>query len=340
MSPIDAAANPVLVEVTRGPAVESRHRGAAVVVDAGGGIVAAWGDVETPVFPRSAVKSLQAICLVETGAADRFCLGETELALSCASHTGQERHVTAVAAWLGTIGLAVGDLECGAQRPVDRDAATALLLAGQTPGRAHNNCSGKHVGILTTVVHMKENTRGYRHADHPAQVRIRDTIADMADWDLGEAPYGIDGCGIPTYAMPLVALARAGARFARPTRQSPVRADACTRLAAAMRAQPLMVRGNGSFDSHLLSRAPGRFIAKTGAEGVYFAAVPERGLGIALKIDDGTTRASQAALAFLLVYLGLIERAMLPLLLGGMTPIPNTLGDVIGEVRAAAGWLP
>jgi len=340
VSQIEASANPVLVEVTRGPAVESQHRGAAVVVDAGGGIVAAWGDVETPIFTRSAVKPLQAICLIETGAADRYCLGEMELALSCASHTGQERHIIAVTEWLSSIGLAIGDLECGPQRPIDRDSAAVLLLAGQTPDPAHNNCSGKHAGILTTAMHMSERTHGYCHADHPAQVRIRDAISDMADWDLSAAPCGIDGCSMPTYALPLVALAHAGARFARPTRQSPARADACVRLAMAMRAQPLMVRGYGSFDSHLLLRAPGRFIAKTGAEGVYFVAVPERGLGIALKIDDGTTRASQAALAFLLAHLGLIERAMLPLLLGGMTPIPNTLGDVVGEVRAAASWLP
>lgn len=340
MSRIEVAANPVLVEVTRGPASESRHRGAAVVVDAGGGIVASWGDVETPVFPRSAVKPLQALCLIESGAADRFGLGEAELALSCASHTGQERHVTAVAAWLRAIGLDAHDLECGPHRPIDRDSATALLIAGETPGREHNNCSGKHAGILTTVVHMKEKTAGYRHPEHPAQVRIRDTMAEMADYDLANAAYGVDGCGIPTYAIPLAAMARAAARFARPVRQSPVRAEACQRLASAMRAQPLLVRGNGSFDSHLLSRAPGRCIAKTGAEGVYFAAVPERGLGVALKIDDGTTRAAQAALAFLLTHLGVIDRAMLPLLLGGMTPIPNSRGDIVGEVRAAEGWLP
>lgn len=338
MADFNVVANPVLIEVTRGPAVECRHRGAVAVADSGGAVIAAWGDVEAPVFPRSAVKPLQAIALVETGAAERFGLGSRELALACASHIGQERHTAAVTAWLERLGLGPADLECGPHMPIDRDTAADMVRSGTGPGREHNNCSGKHAGILTTVRHMGEPTAGYRLPDHPAQGRLRDLLGALSGADLETAPCGIDGCGIPTYAVPLSGLARAAARFARPDGLGAAREGACRSLAAAMRAHPYLVRGDGGFDTNILARATGSFIVKTGAEGVYLAADPERGLGIAVKIDDGASRASQAALTFVLRHLGIIPDALVPVLLGGRTPARNTRGEAVGAVRPASGW--
>ena len=335
-----ATADPVLIEATRGSLIESRHRGAAAVVDAQGALVAAWGDIDRMIYPRSAIKPLQALPLVESGAADRFGLTQRELALACASHLGEGLHVQAVAAWLARAGLAADDLECGPHTPVNAGAAADLVRAGEQPSRLHNNCSGKHTGVLTTLRHQRLPTAGYRHADHPAQRRIRDAIGEMADHDMTDAPWGIDGCAMPNYALPLVALARAAARFARPPEGlGSVRSDACRRLAAAMRAEPLYVGGHGRFDSLVMAQVPGRFVVKTGAEGVYFAADPDRGLGIALKIDDGATRASVTAIAHLLAHFGILDKSQLPGLLAGVTPLTNTRGETVGILRPAPGWL-
>jgi len=332
------SANVLMVEATRGALVESLHRGAAAVVDGDGALITAWGDVDRPVYPRSAVKPLQALPLVESGAADRFGLSRRELALACASHLGESLHVQAVGAWLSRLDLAPDDLECGPHMPVNNEAAAELIRAGQQPGRLHNNCSGKHTGVLTTLRHEGLATAGYRHPDHPAQQRIRDVIGEMAEHEMSDAPWGIDGCAMPNYALPLAALARAAARFARPDRLGPVRAEACRRLAAAMRAEPLFVGGHGRFDSLVMATAPGRFVVKTGAEGVYIAADPDSGLGIALKIDDGATRASVVAIAHLLVHVGIVERALLPGLLARFTPLTNTRGEEVGVLRPAPGW--
>jgi L-asparaginase II len=309
------------------------------VVGADSTLLAAWGDIERPIYPRSAVKPLQALPLIESGAADRFGLTQRELALACASHLGEGMHVQAVAAWLARLGLTPDDLECGPHMPINAEAAAGLIRSGKQPEPLHNNCSGKHTGVLTTLRHQGLATADYRLEDHPAQRRIRDTIGEMAAHDMTDAPWGVDGCAMPNYALPLVALARAAARFARPEGLGAVRAEACRRLAAAMRAEPLYVGGHGRFDSLIMGRTPGRFVVKTGAEGVYFAADPERGLGIALKIDDGTSRAAVLAVAHLLAHFGIVERSVLPGLLASLTPIANTRGEAVGVLRPAAGWL-
>ncbi len=223
--PPEHGTDPVLVEVTRGPVVESRHRGAIAVCRPSGQLVAAWGEVGRPVFPRSAVKPLQALPLVESGAADRFGLSDRELALACASHSGEARHVGLVAAWLAGLDLSEADLECGAHPPGNEAAARDLVLQGCQASPLHNNCSGKHAGMLTTARHLGEPTRGYIAADHPVQRRIAQVLAELADSPAALTPVGTDGCGIPTLALPLAGIATAMARMAttRPALPRPAR---------------------------------------------------------------------------------------------------------------------
>lgn len=329
--------SPVLVEVTRGTLVESRHRGAAVVTDAAGAIVMAWGDIERPIYARSAVKPLQALALVESGAADAFALTPRELALACGSHHGEEAHIATLTAWLARIGLGADDLACGAHPPVDPAAARALVLSGAAPSALHNNCAGKHTGFLTTARHLGEPVAGYIDQDHPVQRRVAAVLAEMTGLDLTHAPRGIDGCGIPVIALPLSGLARAMARMGDPHRLASARAAAARRLLDAMAAEPLMVSGSTGFATALLRVAGARVRAKPGAEGVYAASLPQLGLGLALKIDDGAPRACEVALAAILQRLGVLDEAACAALGGrARPPIRNVSGAAVGEIRPAA----
>ncbi|MEO5374031.1 MAG: asparaginase [Alphaproteobacteria bacterium] len=325
-SPVGAV-NPVLVEVLRGGTLESRHRGAAVVVNAAGAVIAAWGDVERPVFPRSAAKPLQALALVESGAADHFALGVDEIALACASHSGTPRHTIAVDSWLRRIGLGPEDLECGAHEPSDPVSAHALTRAGQAAVAVHNNCSGKHAGFLTLARHLAVPTAGYIQPDHPVQVRVAATIGDLIGCDMTTLPCGVDGCGIPAFAWPLRALAHGLARLAAPG--TGVRGEAARRLVQAMAAHPFLVGGPGRFDTEVMTAIPG-LVVKGGAEGVETALLPDRGLGIAVKIDDGASRAAEVALAAVLHGLGVTGIA--PWL---DRPLLNVAGREVGRIRSA-----
>ncbi len=329
-------ANPVLVEITRGDCVESVHRGAAVVVDAKGTVLASWGDVARPVYARSAIKPLQALTLVESGAAERFALGDAELALACASHFGEAVHVGCVRRWLARIGLDEQQLECGAHAPRSRHAWTQLVRTGAPVTPAHNNCSGKHVGMLTTAVHLGEPTRGYISPDHPVQRRIRRMLEDMTDCDLSAAPVGVDGCGIPVVGISLAATALAMARFGAPSGLPAKRASAARRLRRAMARAPHMVAGEGGFCTIIVQRAGGGVLVKTGAEGVFTAVVPGRELGLALKIDDGAGRAAEVAVAALLAQWS----ALSPSVFDGwlVRPHTNVAGREVGVWRPAAEW--
>ncbi len=241
------AAAPVLAEVLRGNAVESRRRGSFAVVDAAGRVVSSAGPIEALVFPRSAVKPLQALPLIESGAVERLSLSRKEIALACASHRGEPAHVDAVRSWLAAAGLDADALECGAHPPLGGAAAAALVRQGVAPSPLHNNCSGKHAGFLCTAVHLGENPRGYIQADHPVQRRVTAALAEMTGADLVAAPCGCDGCGIPTYAMPLRAVARGMARMADTAGLGPERARAAAVILDAMAAEPFFVEGTASF---------------------------------------------------------------------------------------------
>ncbi|MDR3438691.1 asparaginase [Telmatospirillum sp.] len=331
--------DPVLVEVTRGTLVESVHRGAAVVCGADGVLLSAWGDIERAVFPRSAVKPLQALPLLETGAAEHFALSEAELALACASHSGQDVHVRGVRAWLDRLGLSEADLECGSHPPLSPEAARALTLSGRTPSPVHNNCSGKHCGMLTTARHMREPTRGYIAADHPVQQRIAQVLGEMTDCMPQHTPSATDGCGIPTFALPLSAVALAMARLAAPDGLGPVRGQAASKILAAMTVHPDLVAGDGRLTTLVMRAVPG-LILKGGAEGVYAAVVPGKRLGIALKIDDGAGRAAEVAILALLRHLGVLSGAEEDSLAECSAPaVCNIAGQPVGVVRAAPEWL-
>ncbi len=326
--------NPVLVEVCRGGRTESRHRGACAVVAANGTLLRAWGDVERPVFPRSAIKPVQALSLIETGAADHFNLDGQEIALACASHNGEEYHHRRVLDWLARIGLSERDLECGPQDSIDPEVTAGRHRHHVTAGAAMNNCSGKHAGFLTTALHMGEPVAGYIRPDHPVQQRVTRIIEAMAGVSLSSSSLrGIDGCGIPTFALPLAALARAMAGMLADDLPEP-RRRAAARILGAMAAHPHCIAGTGRFDTRIIRQSGGRILTKTGAEGVHIAMIPAAGLAVALKIDDGARRASETAMITVLSGLGLLDDGMQEGLADLLEPeLRNTLNEPVGRIR-------
>ena len=289
--------NPVLVEVFRGALVESRHHGAVAVVDADGATVLALGDVAQPVYPRSAVKMIQALPLVESGAAERYGFGDTEIALACASHGGELAQVEVANRMLACAGLDAAALECGAHWPLYQPAAQALARSGGAPSALHNNCSGKHAGFLCVACAAGVDHRGYVAADHLVQREVRAAVEGLTGVGLGADVCGIDGCSIPTWGVPLERLAFAFARFGTGGQMGQKRANAAARIRAACAAQPYYVAGSGRFCSETMKCFGARVLVKTGAEGVFCSALPEQGIGIALKCDDGATRAAEVAMA-------------------------------------------
>ncbi|SOB97195.1 asparaginase [Stappia indica] len=329
--------NPVLVEVLRGDAVESRHRGAIAVVDAAGHVVAALGDHQRPVFPRSAVKALQALPLVESGAAEALDFNDAELALACSSHNGEEVHVNAARVMLMKAGLDEDALECGSQWPRRMEDVAVLHRTDATPCPLHNNCSGKHAGFLGLARTLGAPTRGYVEPDHPVQLEARAAIEQMAGIDLSAMPRGTDGCSIPTYAMPLAPLARAFACFGTGEGLEPLRAQAAERLYNACVDHPFMIAGTGRFCTEVMGALGGRVFVKTGAEGVFVAAIPELGFGIALKCDDGATRASETMMAAVIdALLELNEDEATALRPWLAPPLTNWTGRPVGSIHAVA----
>ncbi|RWD89910.1 asparaginase [Mesorhizobium sp.] len=329
--------NPVLVEVLRGAVVESAHRGAVSVFDADGKAVLEIGDTARPVFPRSAVKAIQALPLVESGAADAYGFGDRELALACASHSGEPAHVELAAAMLAKAGLDKTALECGAHWPSNHDATIALARIGNVPNALHNNCSGKHAGFLCTCVHSGIAHGGYVKAGHALQEMVRDAMQSVtgAAHDVGHS--ATDGCSIPTYAVPLKSFALGFARMATGRGFAPERAKAAKRLLSACMAEPFLVAGTGKADLALMRAAPGRIFVKTGAEGVYCAALPEFGLGIALKCDDGASRGAEVMIASVLAKLLRDDEALVAKLTELAHPaIESRVGAKVGSLRPTA----
>jgi L-asparaginase II len=336
--------NPILVELQRGNLVESFHRGALAVVDADGDIVAALGDVGRPVFPRSAVKLLQALPLVASGAADQLGLRDDELALACASHNGEEAHVRTAAAMLAKAGLDLSALECGTHWPYLDTATRALAAAGREPNALHNNCSGKHAGFLCLAcalhgrAELRRYARGYVDADHPVMREVSAALQAATDFDLADAPRGIDGCAIPTYAIPLRHLALGFARAGSGVGLGAAHARAAQRLRAAAAKAPFMLAGTGRFDTRVMECLGERVFCKVGAEAVYCAALPERGLGVALKIDDGNNaRAAEVAMAAVIETFVTLDDGEAEFMRGlSDAPLRNWNGIEVGRLRAAA----
>ncbi len=328
--------DPVLVEITRGARVESVHRGAAIVLDAVGGTMFAVGDVDQLVYPRSAVKALLALPMVETGAADRLGLTEAEIAFACSSHNGEDFHIAAAVSMLAKAGRDVSALECGTHWPGYDKATQALAASGGKPSALHNNCSGKHSGFICLACDRGDDPAGYVKPDHPTMRVITAALADMTSERLDDSNIAVDGCSIPTFAIPLRALALAFARFGSGQGLSAERAAATRRIRAAVAAHPEMVAGTGRFDTKLMAALGVRVFVKSGAEGVFCGAIPELGLGIAVKCDDGAGRAAQIATAALVARflpqngdLSILEELSRPTL-------TNWNGIQVGEMRPTA----
>ena len=338
---------PVLVELWRGDIVESFHRGAFAVVDAGGAVLREGGDIDRPIYARSAVKGLQALPLVASGAADRFGLTNEELALACASHGGQPEHVATATSMLAKAGLDAGVLECGVHWPSNEIASRTLAANGETPCALHNNCSGKHSGFACLGALMAGDAdrargllRGYVEPEHVVMREIGASLESATGTRLADAPRATDGCSIPTFGIPLRALALAFARFGTGAGLTPERALAAARLREAAAAAPLMVAGTGRLDTRLMGHFGPRVFCKVGAEGVYCATLPELGLGIALKMDDGNTaRAAEVAIVALiesLLALDDADRAFVAPLRD--VELRNWNGRLVGRLAAARGF--
>lgn len=325
--------DPVLVEVCRGPRVESRHRGAVAIVDAEGARVLALGDIEAPVFPRSAIKALQALPLVETGAADRYGLSDEELALACSSHSGEPGHVDGVMKLLAKASLDSSALACGVHWPSNQAAAFALAKTG-APTALHNNCSGKHAGFLCVACAMGIDHAGYWRSEHPVQQQVRGVLEELTGNVLGPDCRAVDGCSVPTWAIPLKDLARAFAKFGTGRGLSRERATAAARLRAACAKYPWQVAGTGRFCTEIMKLFGARVFVKTGAEGVFCGALPEQGLGIAVKCDDGAGRAAEVIVAAIVARFLPLEPAERAALSRFVRPIlHNWNGIEVGALR-------
>lgn len=331
--------NPALVEVIRGSIVESVHRGSVAVFDADGKAVLEIGYPLRPVFPRSAVKAIQALPLIESGAADAYGFGNKELALACASHNGEAVHADLARSMLRKAGLDEDALECGAHWPSYQQATIDLARSGGSPSGLHNNCSGKHAGFICACCHSGVDHRGYVKPGHWLQQAVREAMETVTGAPHGVDTCGIDGCSIPTYAVPLKNLAHGFAKMATGNGLAPERAKAAKRLFAACMAEPFYVAGTARADTRLMEIAPGRLFVKVGAEGVFCAAIPELGLGIALKCDDGAGRAAEVMLAAVLANLLEADAEVAARLRELAKPVmTNWNGMTVGALRPVAAF--
>lgn len=298
---------PLTVVVSRGDLIESRHLVDAVITDSSGKFLAHWGDVQGLIYPRSTLKPIQALPLVLSGAADNFGLDEKHLSIACGSHNAEPAHIEVVMGWLEKLKLPVSVLECGGHPPIDEASQRRLILEHKKPGPEYNNCSGKHCGFVTLAQHRNVDVGHYIGHDHPVQQEVREMLKALSGVSFEHTPWGIDGCGIPTYAMPLSRLAQLYAKMVCRDGLPEDIVKACSAVLSAVTQQPFMIAGNDRFDTRLVVDRPGAIIAKVGAEGVFAAGLVGQGLGIALKVRDGGRRASDVALAALLRHLDFLS---------------------------------
>ncbi|WP_458122347.1 asparaginase [Paenibacillus sp. Z6-24] len=297
----------ILVHVIRGDAMESSHAGSAVVVDAGGHVLYEIGEPHQPIYSRSCMKPVQAIPMILTGTADRYELTDREIAVCCASHNGEPMHIETVTGMMSKAGLDLDRLHCGVHAPYSVEAYEQLLLGGRTPEPVHNNCSGKHAGMLLTAQNIGADLSNYTHREHEVQQSVMKQLSMLSGLQESEIPTGLDGCGLPTHLLPLEHLALVFARLAAPDKMPDDTAQAIKRIVHAMFEHPEMIGGTGEFDTVLMQQMKGRVIGKVGAEGVFCMALPKQGLGIAIKIDDGNRRGAYPAAVEILEQLGVLE---------------------------------
>ena len=279
----------MIAEVTRGPIVESRHHGAYVVCDRKGKVVISAGDIKSPVYPRSAIKAFQCLPMIESGAADAFGFTDEEIALCCSSHNGEAEHVRVAKSMLEKCQIDETCYECGVHWPSSKEASYELVRSGAKPAQIHNNCSGKHAGMLALAKQLGANSKNYVKLGHPVQRAIAKTIEKLCEVDLSGAPVAVDGCSVPTWAMPLHNMALGFSKLCDET-YAPFQ-----RIIRAVRNHPFMIAGTGRFDTQVMKAVP-RIFMKFGAEGVFCGCIPHAGLGFAVKCDDGAARAVEVAM--------------------------------------------
>jgi L-asparaginase II len=324
-----------LVGVTRGERVESVHAVAACACDVDGNVLLELGSIDEPVFLRSSAKPFITAAGVRAGTVERFGFTDRELAVMSASHNGEPFHIEAVQSILAKIGATVDDQRCGTHAPAYPPAAEALRAAGHEPSALHNNCSGKHAGILALARVLGAPLEGYADPRHPAQRAILALCERVSDDTFGPDRLGIDGCGIPVYATSLRNAARSFARLATLEELEPADASALARVRAAIVAEPQYVGGTKRFDTDLIRAGNGRIVCKGGAEAVHASALLDGRCGLVLKVVDGAHRAAPPAALALLRGLGALDDGQLALLDAHARPtVRNHAGTVVGGVAA------
>lgn len=327
--------NPVLAEEMRGNVVENTHRGALCVVDPLGRLIAEAGNIDAPIFPRSAIKCIQALALFESGAVDKFDLGEEELALACASHHGEQIHVTKVAHFLEKLGLSEQNLECGAQLPSNKTARTALLNQNQPPSPLHHNCSGKHTGMLAVALALGVDPQKYIDIDHPVQQLVRKIGEQVLGVEFSLERCGTDGCSIPTWQAPLKNFAMAFARIASGQLDPSTLNSGAEKLVSAAMKYPYLIAGENVFDTKAMEIFDGSLMIKVGAAGVFCGLLPERNFGFVLKCDDGNMKAAEVMISALLLQISQPNAEQTQFLRArANVPLPNAAGRIVAELKA------
>jgi L-asparaginase II len=333
-----------LVEVRRGSITESRHRGHVIAVEPDGNVVAYLGAPQiTVTFLRSSAKPFQALPLLVSGAADRFAFTDREVALVCASHNGEPIHTELAASMLEKIGLGPEALKCGVHEPYGAEAARELRERGEAPNVLHNNCSGKHAGMLALALHLGAPIETYNRPEHPVQIAIGKVISQFTGVAIEDLAVAVDGCAVPVFGMTVKAMALAYARLVSPPAEfDEARRRACERIVRVMSAYPELIGGTADrLDTEIMRAAPGRLVSKVGADGVYTAGINPceewpRGLGLALKIEDGDDRQARPPVVVeSLRQLGVLKDESLEAVAKyAFFPVLNRPGDVVGEIRA------
>lgn len=330
----------ILAKVIRGETVESIHRGHLIALDGGGETIIELGDPDTVTFYRSASKPLQAIPFIASGAADAFLCSDAEIALACASHSGEGMHVRTAALMLEKFGLSESYLRCGTHLPFNEAEAERMIKAGEHPTQLHNNCSGKHAAMLAVGKHIDADIATYDQLENPVQQHILEAISKFAEVPQNEIRIGTDGCAVPNFAIPLSAMARSFLNLISPPDSFPNELkDASRRIVSAMTEFPFLIGGTERLDTIMMQAADGKIISKVGADGVWLCGVPPsekypKGLAIALKIEDGDDKRARPVVAVeILRALKILGQSDLPDL--SPTPVKNRRGDVVGRIEAS-----
>ena len=331
--------NPILVDILRRDHIESVHRGAIYVVDDQGQELLSVGDVDKLVFPRSAIKIMQALPMAESGAIEALRLNDKQLSLICSSHNGEVMHTETALSILTGSGLGADDLQCGTHMPLYRPAADELVRKGENACALHNNCSGKHSGMLAFAKHAGFDTKDYIELEHPVQREVLKMMSELTEFDLSTAPCGFDGCSLPTWAAPLTAWAKAFAKISRGRGLGGVRGEAVEKLRNAVMAEPFYVAGTERYCTEIMQQLATPIFVKTGAEGVFCVSLPEHGIGIALKCEDGLTRGAEMMLSATLQKLGVLRAEDDEVLTRFTSKILKNCNEYeVAEIRPSEFW--